>query len=73
MRVLVCGSRTFSEKAAVYAMLDGIRMGIGDDPDMIVAMCVIAVCDGGGAGRHRTASTAARVAVPSTTKGCDDD
>lgn len=36
MRVLVCGSRTFEDRGVVCAMLDGIRMGMGDDPDLVV-------------------------------------
>lgn len=48
MRVLVFGTRTYANRlvhprsivmrhtSAMYSMLDGIRMGTGDDPDFVV-------------------------------------
>jgi|SRR5215467_1384782 len=36
MRVLVCGSRTWTTRNVVWLVLDGLRMGIGDDPDFVV-------------------------------------
>lgn len=36
MRVLVTGDRNWTDRNIVWAVLDGLRMGIGDDPDFIV-------------------------------------
>lgn len=36
MRVVVCGSRDFDDLGVVAAVLDGLRMGIGDDPEFII-------------------------------------
>ena len=36
MRVLVCGSRTFSDPLAVYSVLFGLTATVGDDPDFVV-------------------------------------
>jgi hypothetical protein len=53
MRVLVCGSRSFIEQGVVSAVLDGVRMGIGDDPEFVVI-------EGGALGADRCARVWAR-------------
>lgn len=49
MRVLVCGSRTFNDSAAVASTLWGLTALLGDDPDMVV---IEGKCPYGGADRH---------------------
>lgn len=52
MRILVCGSRTFLHRDVVWTTLDGIALGLGDDPEMVV---IEGQCPYGGADAHAEA------------------
>lgn len=36
MRVLVCGSRDWTDRQIVFAVLDGLVTGMGDDPELVL-------------------------------------